>query len=63
MSSQEDAFFVSVQDVLGKTIHSGTYKNGEVWKGEQPPTGVYFWRAQSSTGIFSGRLILNAHAR
>jgi hypothetical protein len=63
MSNQEEAFYVSVQDVSGKIIHSGSYKNGEVWKGEQPATGVYFWRAQSSSGIFSGRLILNAHTR
>ena len=63
MSNQEEAFYVSVQDVSGKIIHSGSYKNGEVWKGEQPATGVYFWRAQSSSGIFSGRLILNSHAR
>jgi hypothetical protein len=63
MSNQEEPFLVLVQDITGKIIHSSTYKNGEIWKGELPSTGVYFWRAQSSSAIHSGKFILNQQVR
>lgn len=63
MSNQAENFLITVKDISGKTIHSGNYKNGEVWKGDMPPTGVYFWRAQSSSGIYSGKFILNEQVR